>query len=135
MKNFLFSLGLILCIFYSGYSFADCRGCCSHHGGVVCGDGVTMCADGTSLSAKCRAKGCNKCYSSLSSSKPKTYEYQSSTPQIVYSNSSSVPENKWYGRVLAVVDGDTINVMHDGKPEKIRLYGIDTPEKKPKIWK
>jgi len=40
---------------------ADCRGCCSRHGGVVCEEGVTQCADGTPLSATCRAKGCSVC--------------------------------------------------------------------------
>lgn len=34
------------------------------------------------------------------------------------------------GKVVAVTDGDTIKVMHEGKAEKIRLYGIDCPEKK-----
>jgi micrococcal nuclease len=34
----------------------------------------------------------------------------------------------WQGNVINVHDGDTITVMHNGKPEKIRLYGIDTPE-------
>jgi endonuclease YncB( thermonuclease family) len=33
------------------------------------------------------------------------------------------------GRVVGVTDGDTIKVMHDGKAEKIRLHGIDCPEK------
>ncbi len=32
--------------------------------------------------------------------------------------------------VILIADGDTITVVHDGKPEKIRLYGIDTPESK-----
>lgn len=32
------------------------------------------------------------------------------------------------GKVVGVTDGDTINVMHDGKAEKIRLNGIDCPE-------
>ena len=36
----------------------------------------------------------------------------------------------WQGKVVGVSDGDTITVMHDGKGEKIRLYGIDTPENK-----
>jgi micrococcal nuclease len=31
------------------------------------------------------------------------------------------------GTVILITDGDTITVVHDGKPEKIRLYGIDTP--------
>jgi micrococcal nuclease len=35
----------------------------------------------------------------------------------------------WQGEVVGVSDGDTITVMHDGKGEKIRLYGVDCPEK------
>jgi endonuclease YncB( thermonuclease family) len=34
----------------------------------------------------------------------------------------------WQGKVVHVTDGDTITVLRDGKREKIRLYGIDTPE-------
>ncbi len=33
------------------------------------------------------------------------------------------------GRVIGVTDGDTIKVLHNGKAEKIRLHGIDCPEK------
>ena len=33
------------------------------------------------------------------------------------------------GRVVGVSDGDTIKVLHNGRAEKIRLYGIDCPEK------
>ena len=36
----------------------------------------------------------------------------------------------WQGKVVGVSDGDTITVLHDGQGEKIRLYGIDTPEKR-----
>jgi micrococcal nuclease len=36
----------------------------------------------------------------------------------------------WQGKVVGVADGDTITVIHNGKGEKIRLYGIDTPEKR-----
>lgn len=36
----------------------------------------------------------------------------------------------WEGRVTRVVDGDTIVVEHHGARTRIRLYGIDTPEKK-----
>ena len=36
----------------------------------------------------------------------------------------------WIGKVVGVSDGDTITVMHDGIAEKIRLYGIDCPEKR-----
>lgn len=33
------------------------------------------------------------------------------------------------GRVVGVADGDTISVLHDGKAERVRLNGIDCPEK------
>jgi micrococcal nuclease len=36
----------------------------------------------------------------------------------------------WTGKCVGVTDGDTITVMHNGVGEKIRLYGIDTPEKR-----
>jgi micrococcal nuclease len=32
------------------------------------------------------------------------------------------------GRVLRVVDGDTIQVQVGGRPEKVRYIGVDTPE-------
>jgi endonuclease YncB( thermonuclease family) len=35
----------------------------------------------------------------------------------------------WQGKVVGVPDGDTITVMHDGRGEKIRMFGIDCPEK------
>ena len=35
----------------------------------------------------------------------------------------------WSRQVVGVADGDTITVMHDGRGERIRLYGIDTSEK------
>lgn len=34
------------------------------------------------------------------------------------------------GRVVAVLDGDTIEVLHHRTTERIRLAGIDCPEKK-----
>ncbi len=34
------------------------------------------------------------------------------------------------GRVVGVSDGDTITVLHRGKGERIRLHGIDCPEKR-----
>ena len=33
------------------------------------------------------------------------------------------------GRVLGVLDGDTFEVLHNQHPERIRLSGIDRPEK------
>ncbi len=34
------------------------------------------------------------------------------------------------GKVVSVSDGDTITVLHDRTQIKVRLYGIDTPEKR-----
>ena len=34
------------------------------------------------------------------------------------------------GQVVGVIDGDTIDVLHNGQAERIRLNGIDCPEKK-----
>ncbi len=34
------------------------------------------------------------------------------------------------GRVVAVVDGDTITVLHGRRAERLRLVGIDAPEKR-----
>lgn len=33
------------------------------------------------------------------------------------------------GKVVKASDGDTISVMHRGRAQRIRLHGIDTPEK------
>ena len=32
-------------------------------------------------------------------------------------------------RILKVIDGDTIDVLYNGKKERIRLLRIDTPER------
>lgn len=37
---------------------------------------------------------------------------------------------EFVGKVVGVIDGDSIRVMHDGKAEQIRLLGIDCPEKR-----
>lgn len=36
----------------------------------------------------------------------------------------------WQGKVVHITDGDTIVVLRDKTEVKIRLYGIDTPEKR-----
>ena len=33
------------------------------------------------------------------------------------------------GHAASVLDGDTIEVLHNNRPERIRLSGIDCPEK------
>jgi endonuclease YncB( thermonuclease family) len=37
--------------------------------------------------------------------------------------------DEFQGRVIGVSDGDTLTVLHDRRPESIRLHGIDAPEK------
>lgn len=46
-------------------------------------------------------------------------------PTLVWSQTDS-----WTGKVVGVTDGDTITIMHNGVGERIRLYGIDCPEKR-----
>jgi len=41
----------------------------------------------------------------------------------------------WSGKVVGVSDGDTITVLRDKQPNKIRLYGIDCPEKRQSFGK
>ncbi|MBM9515006.1 thermonuclease family protein [Desulfogranum marinum] len=43
-----------------------------------------------------------------------------------------LPAFAWTGKVIGVAGGrgDTIKVQHGNQQVKIRLYGIDTPEKK-----
>jgi micrococcal nuclease len=43
---------------------------------------------------------------------------------------SPVLSYAWRGKVVAVQDGDTITVLHNENPIKVRLYGIDCPEKR-----
>jgi micrococcal nuclease len=43
--------------------------------------------------------------------------------------SLSIRAQAFEGKVVSITDGDTITVMDNGVPEKIRLNGIDCPEK------
>jgi endonuclease YncB( thermonuclease family) len=40
-----------------------------------------------------------------------------------------LPVWAWTGKVVGISDGDTIAVLHNGQPEKVRFWGIDCPEK------
>ena len=42
---------------------------------------------------------------------------------------SIIDAKDFSGSVVSVLDGDTIEVLHNSKPERIRLSGIDCPEK------
>lgn len=39
------------------------------------------------------------------------------------------PGEDFQGKVVRIVDGDTIEVLHSLRPERIRLNGVDAPEK------
>jgi micrococcal nuclease len=41
-------------------------------------------------------------------------------------------QERYKAKVVRVIDGDTIVVRFDGKTERVRLIGVDTPETKPK---
>lgn len=36
----------------------------------------------------------------------------------------------WPGQIVSITDGDTLKILHEGQQVKVRLYGIDAPEKK-----
>jgi endonuclease YncB( thermonuclease family) len=40
-----------------------------------------------------------------------------------------VSADQFTGTVVGISDGDTINVLREGKAVKVRLHGVDTPEK------
>lgn len=50
-------------------------------------------------------------------------------PCVLLAALASAQDSEFTGKVLGVIDGDTIDVMHEGKAERVRLYGVDTPEK------
>lgn len=41
----------------------------------------------------------------------------------------SISAENFRGRVIAVLDGDTLDVLVDRQPRRIRLFGVDAPEK------
>jgi micrococcal nuclease len=40
------------------------------------------------------------------------------------------PRHQFSGRVVRILDGDTIEVLHGRRPERVRLYGVDCPERR-----
>jgi micrococcal nuclease len=42
-------------------------------------------------------------------------------------NTTRVIERAIIGKVVGVLDGDTLEVLHNNKAERIRLSGIDCP--------
>lgn len=67
-------------------------------------------------------------------SQTKSSETITDAPQTIEQNSISLPDsptqslgNQFY-EVIRVIDGDTIDIQIDGKIERLRLIGINTPE-------
>ncbi len=49
---------------------------------------------------------------------------------VVLIASASWAGEPYQAKVVGISDGDTIKVLHNGTQVRIRLYGIDTPEKR-----
>jgi micrococcal nuclease len=49
---------------------------------------------------------------------------------LVIASASPLHAEEFTGKVVGISDGDTITVLHNGRGEKIRLSGIDCPEKR-----
>lgn len=49
---------------------------------------------------------------------------------LLFSLPSLVHSQDFSGQVVGVIDGDSLRVMHNGRAKKVRLHGIDCPEKK-----
>ena len=45
-------------------------------------------------------------------------------------SSGATTENKVLVRILTVIDGDTVDIEIDGRTERARLIGVNTPETK-----
>ncbi|MCP4156528.1 MAG: nuclease [bacterium] len=48
---------------------------------------------------------------------------------VVMALSNVASATSFHGKIIKVTDGDTVTVVSDGKQTKIRLYGVDAPEK------
>lgn len=65
-----------------------CSGCCSHHGGIWCFNGVTRCSDGTPLSSKCLT--CNACGTQSPKPTPTTPVQPATPPTFI-----DIPDFGW----------------------------------------
>lgn len=107
-KHKFILLLLILLTVLSVELFANCQGCCSHHGGVICLNEVTQCKDKSPLSTKCLDKGCDKCdNSSKISFKP-------------LQEKLNVYDRSLYGASWIDADGDCQNT----RDEVLLVYSI-----------
>ena len=120
MKKFLIiSLFIILT---ASSAYADCRGCCRGHGGIVCIDGITKCIDGTALSDKCKNKGCNVCDDNVSIPEAKdTIKIASFNIQVFGRSKASKPEvMEILSRIISQFDIVAIQEIRDKSGKAIK---------------
>ncbi|MDH4318348.1 MAG: thermonuclease family protein [Desulfobulbaceae bacterium] len=130
------------CLLVNDLSYAA-RGCCSYHGGI-CGQ---KCCDGTELSQKCREGWLDRTLDVNRIKKTvknklvnlKLLAGYPKIPPTIFDdlekeekiNDPPLPISVYSGCSASYVfDGDTIAVDCDGREFRVRLWGIDTPEKK-----
>ena len=61
---------------------------------------------------------------------PRTRSVAAGLVLVALALATGVAAAEFHGQVVGVTDGDTITVLHDGRPEVVRLNGIDAPEKR-----
>lgn len=74
------------------------------------------------------------CNPDRSDSKPETFDNEGYLPKAKKTREKKEKKPERYltvfqGKVTAIKDGDTFEVLYDGQPERIRLAGVDCPEK------
>lgn len=56
-------------------------------------------------------------------------QFESGTRTTQPGKPATLPTGTFSGKVVAVTDGDTIKVLHQYQEVKVRLHGVDSPEK------
>ncbi len=113
MRHLVVLCALVCCFILATAAVSEARsGCCSHHGGV-CG---CACCDGSPLSARCAP------YYDCGG--------QEATPEPTPRPTPEPLPAEFQARVVGIQDGDTITVLYNQRQIRIRLDGIDCPEKR-----
>ncbi len=115
-----FSISLFI-ILTASSAYADCRGCCNGHGGIVCADGTTRCVDGTPLSDKCRDKDCSVCEEPTASAD--TIKIASFNIQVFGRSKASKPEvMEVLSRIISQFDVVAIQEIRDKTGKAIKGF-------------
>ncbi len=113
--------------------YADCRGCCSGHGGIVCDNGITKCVDGTDLTQSCKNKGCDVCGTTTTpttnTSSNKTIKIASFNIQIFGRAKAKKPEvMEILARTISNFDIVAIQEIRDKTATAIKKLEVDVDE-------